>query len=396
MALDTEVKGDPAAITAVCDWAKEQSAGAEQAGSQVLGARGDSESGWRHAAGEGFRSVLTVAGKMIDAEVHALQAMARALQTHADDLTTVKRRMQDARDVALKGGLTIDGFKIQEPGPAPAEPAALPTDKPATPEQKDAHASGVAAQDAFQQKATAYAQASQIVKDARKHESDSQHILVTFIKDNSDAVKLSLTLTDITGGVLGATAVRTSKYKELAESEMLKSERAAKLTTSQNLSMANRTKAAAIEITTDLRAKDYADAATATRTARVIERFPPKVKVAIRALDVKLVPGRVKAPTPWLGGATKFGKIIPGAGLVLTGIGVGYDINQGKDPTQAVSSAGASLVSGAAVGACIGGPVGAVVGGVVGVGVGFAVDQNWDAIISTGEKLQEINPKMTR
>ncbi|TWF94143.1 hypothetical protein [Saccharopolyspora dendranthemae] len=340
--------------------------------------------------------MLTAAGKMIDAEVHALQAMARALQTHADDLTTVKRRMQDARDVAVKGGLAIDGFKIQEPGPAPAEPAALPTDQPATPEQKDAHASGVAAQDAFQQKATAYAQASQIVKDARKHESDSQHILVTFIKDNSDAVKLSLTLTDITGGVLGATAVRTRKYKELAESEILKSERAAKLTTSQNLSMANRTKAAAIEITTDLRAKDYADAATATRTARVIERFPPKVQVAIRALDVKLVPGGVKAPTPWLGGATKFGKIIPGAGLVLTGIGVGYDINQGKDPTQAVSSAGASLVSGAAVGACIGGPVGAVVGGVVGVGVGFAVDQNWDAITSTGEKLQEINPKMTR
>lgn len=396
MSLDTEVKGDPATLTAVCDWAYSRATDTEQAGDQVLGARGDSESGWQHAAAEGFRSVLRVAGKMIDTEVAALQAMCCALQTHADDLTTVQHRMQDARDVALEGGLAIEEFKIQEPGPAPAEPAALPKNKPATPQQKEEHAAGTAAYDAFQRKATAYAQAAQIVEEARQHESDSQHILVTFIKENSDAVKLSLTLTDVTGGVVGATAVRTSKYKQLAESEMLKSERAAKLTSSQNLSMANRTNAAAIEITTDLRAKDYADAATATRTARVIERFPPKVQETIALLDSKLVPGRVKPPSPWLSGATKVGKIIPGLGLLATGGGTAYDIGQGKDPTQAVASSSASLGSGAAVGACIGGPAGAVIGGIVGVGAGFTVDQNWDDIINIGEKVEDINPKMTR
>lgn len=158
--------------------------------------------------------------------------------THADDLTTVQHRMQDARDTAAEGGLEIHDFKIQEPGPAPAEPAALPTDKPATAKQKDAHAAGMAAQEAFQKKAEAYAQAAQIVKGARQHESDSQNILITFINDMSDTTKLGLTLTDMTGGYLGATAVKTSAYKNVAENEMLKSERAAKLTGSQNLSMA--------------------------------------------------------------------------------------------------------------------------------------------------------------
>lgn len=396
MSLDTEVKGDPDSLTAVCEWAKRQEAGAEQAASQVFGARGESEAGWQHAAGEGFRSVLSFTGRMIDTEVRALQDLCGALQTHADDLRTVRSRMQQARDVALQGGLKIDGFKIQEPGPAPAEPAALPKDRPATPEQQREHAAATAAQDAFQRKATAYAQASQIVNAARKHESESQHVLVRFLSGVLDPVKLSLTLTDVTGGVLGATAVRTSKYKQFAEAEMLKSERAAKLTTSQNLSIANRTKAAMIEIGSDLRAKDYADAATATRTARVIDRFPPKVKATIRRLDTKLVPKGVTAPTPWLNGATKVGKIVPGVGLVLTGAGIGYDINQGKDPTQAVVSGGSSLVAGAVVGAAIGGPAGAIAGGLVGLGVGFAVDESWDGIVHVGERLSEINPKMTR
>lgn len=138
------------------------------------------------------------------------------------------------------------------------------------------------------------------------------------------------------------------------------------------------------------------DTATATRSARVIEKFPPKVKVGIHAMDAKLIPKRVTPPTPWVQGATKFGKIIPVAGLGLTGIGVGYDINQGKDPTQAVASSGSSLATGGVVGSAIGGPIGAVIGGVAGVGVGFAVDQNWDSVIDVGEKLEDINPKMQR
>ncbi|MGW5644855.1 hypothetical protein ACWEV3_34755 [Saccharopolyspora sp. NPDC003752] len=396
MSLDTEVKGDPDSLTAVCDWANAQSEGVEEAARQIQLTSAESEGGWQGAAADGFRAVLIAAGKMADTEVRALKDTCRELQTHADDLNTVKAMMQRARDVAAEGGLVINGFKIEEPGPAPPDPKALPQGRAATPQEQQEHAAGVQAQAAFDKKARAYAEAAQIVKDARDKESQSQHVLVRFLTGVLDPVKLSLTLTDISGGFIGATAVRTSKFHQVADDALAKAERAANLTTSQNLSLANRTKAAAIQITNDLRAKDAIDQAMSTRAANVISRFPPRVRNALGFLDAKLLPKNVKAPSPFLIGATKMGKIIPGIGFVATAVGVGYDIGQGKDPTIAVASGTGSLLSGAVVGAAVGGPPGAIIGGVVGIGVGFAIDEFGDDMINIGKKLEEINPKMTR
>lgn len=394
MSLDTEVKGDPDSLTAVCDWMSRQSEGAEDAARQVQLTSADSESGWVGAAADGFRAVLIGAGKMADSEVRALKDACGALQTHADDLRTVKATMQRARDVAHEGGLTVNGFKIEEPGPAP--PDAKPLTQRATPQERQQHEAAVDAQAAFDRKAMAYAQANQIVKEAKDKESQSQHVLVRFLSGVLDPAKLSLSLTDISGGFVGATAVGLSKYKEYADDAMTKAERAAKLTTSQNLSIANRTKAAAIQITNDLRAQDALNEATASRAARVIDRFPPRVQRELQRLDGKLVPKNVKPASPWLKGFSRFGKIVPGLGVIATGVGVGYDIVQGKDPTIAVASGTASLASGAIVGAAIGGPPGAIVGGVVGIGVGFAVEEFGDDMVGAGKKLEEINPKMTR
>ncbi|MEV4734687.1 hypothetical protein [Saccharopolyspora sp. NPDC049426] len=394
MSLDTEVKGDPESLTAVCDWMSKQSEGAEEAARQVQLTSTNSESGWVGAAADGFRAVLIGAGRMADTEVRALKDTCRALQIHADDLRTVKAMMQRARDVAQEGGLTVNGFKIEEPGPAPPDPK--PLSKQAAPQERQQHEAAVDAQAAFDRKAMAYAQASQIVKEAKDKESQSQHVLVRFLSGVLDPAKLSLTLTDISGGFVGATAVRLSKYKEFADDAMTKAERSAKLTTSQNLSIANRTKAAAIQITNDMRAQDALNEATASRAARVIDRFPPRVQASLRQLDAKLVPKGFKPASPWLKGASKFGKIIPGLGLLATAGGIGYDISQGKDPTIAVASGTASLTSGAIVGAAIGGPPGAIVGGLVGIGVGFAVEEFGDDMINAGKRLEEINPKMTR
>lgn len=46
MPLDTEVKGDPDSLTAVCDWLDKQSEGAEEAARQVQLSSANSESGW--------------------------------------------------------------------------------------------------------------------------------------------------------------------------------------------------------------------------------------------------------------------------------------------------------------------------------------------------------------
>ncbi|MGI8310328.1 hypothetical protein [Saccharopolyspora hattusasensis] len=396
MSLDTEVKGDPDSLTAVCEWAYRQSDGVEEAARQIQLTSAESEDGWKGAAADGFRAVLIAAGKMADTEVRALQDTCRELQTHADDLRTVKAMMQRARDVAALGGLFVNGFKIEEPGPAPPAPKPLGPGGGRTPESRREHAAAVEAQAAFDRKAMAYAQAVQIVKEARDKESQSQHILVRFLSGVLDPVKLSLTLTDISGGFIGATAVRTSKAHQFADEAISKAERAAKLTTSQNLSLAFRTRAAAIQITNELAAKEAVDQAAASRAARVIERFPPRVQRELQRLDSKLVPKSVKPASPYLKGPAGIGKIVPGLGLIATGVGVGYDIIQGKDPTIAVASGTGSLLAGAVVGAAIGGPPGAIAGGVVGVGVGFAIDEFGDDMINIGKKLEDINPKMTR
>lgn len=400
MSLDTEVKGDPDSLTAVCEWAYRQSASVEEAARQIQLTTAESEGGWKGAAADGFRSVLIAAGKMADTEVQALQDTCRELQTHADDLNTVKAMMQRARDVAAQGGLVVNGFTIEEPGPAPPGPKPLGPGGGRTPEAKRKHeaehAVAVEAQAAFDRKAMAYAQAAQIVKEARDKESQSQHILMRFLNGVLDPVKLSLTLTDISGGFVGATAVRLSKANQFADEAIGKAERAAKLTTSQNLSLAFRTRAAAIQITNELAAKQAVEQAASTRAASVISRFPPRVQDQLERLDAKLVPKSVKPASPYLKGPAKFGKIIPGLGIVATGFGTGYDISQGKDPTIAVASGTASLVSGAVVGAAIGGPPGAIVGGIVGVGVGFVVEELGDDMINTGKRLEEINPKMGR
>ncbi|GAB2651124.1 hypothetical protein GCM10027271_06020 [Saccharopolyspora gloriosae] len=285
--------------------------------------------------------------------------------------------MQRARDVATEGGLAIKGYEIQEPGPAPAAPETLPADRPATQQQKQDHAAATQAAAAFEKKAQAYAQASQIVKEAKKKETDSQHVLVRFLSGTFDPAKLALTLTDMTSGATAAVAVRTSKFKEFAETAMSKAERASKLAASTDLSFANRSKAIGIQVTNEVNAKAALNDAMATRSARVIDRFPDRVKAGIKRVDTKLVPRDLKGPSPVLKGAVKVGQRIPVAGLIFTSIGVGVDVTSGKDPTQAVVGGASSLAAGAAVGACVAGPVGVVLGGVVGVGVGFVVDEVW-------------------
>lgn len=377
MGLDTKVEGDPDSLTATCGWLRKQAAGNTATGDQVHGARSESESGWGESAGEAFRNLMTQFGRMVDDVTEALNGTCGALETHADDLRTVRAKMQQARDVAAGGGLEIKGFEIQEPGKAPANPTPLPTGKPASPQQTQDHAAAVQAQAAFDKKAQAYAEASQIVKEAKKKETDSQNVLVRFLSGTLDPAKLSLTLADMSTGMAGAVAVRTSKLRNFAEAATTKAERAANLTSSQNLSIADRTKAARIQVTNELAAKEAMDNAMASRAARVIDRFPPRVQGIIRGVDTKLVPKPPKAGSPVLKGAGKLGSKLPWVGLGITAFGVGLDINNGKDPTQAVVSGGSSFVSGALVGAAVGGPVGVVVGGVVGIGVGFAVDEFW-------------------
>src|SRR5699024_4581813 len=99
MSLNTEIKGDPDSVRETVAWLKARSGGAQDTASQVYGARDMSESSWEGEGGRAFRSAMTQAGDRIDTDADDLKKTAGALDTHADDLHTVRSLMRQAREI---------------------------------------------------------------------------------------------------------------------------------------------------------------------------------------------------------------------------------------------------------------------------------------------------------
>jgi len=181
MPLDIAVKGDPGSIRATATWLKTTSTSVHDTGTQVYGARGDSESEWLGAAGDAFRGVMTGVGGKVDELAGDLGVTRDALNAHADDLDTVKSRMDQAREVAAAAGLPTTETSISEPGPAPAAPTPLPTDRPATAGEQQAHATATQAQSVYAAQVQAYNEAATTVADGRAKETASQGVLNRFL-----------------------------------------------------------------------------------------------------------------------------------------------------------------------------------------------------------------------
>lgn len=374
--LDTTVEGDPASFTATCDWLRQASTNTEAVEDAFRHVRGDSESGWVGQAGEAARQVMLQGATLSSDAMTMLSDMADALQIHADDLRTVKKFMQDARDAAREGGLTVNGMLIMPPGPAPV-PAQRPVATgPMAPQQRESYNAALAAEAAYTKKVRAYEDAAGIVAKAKEKESESQHILVRSISGIVKPAKLGLTLGDLSAGVTAATAARRSKYLSLAD-DLPSPKLPEHLAKNTNMSMATRFRLQTIAAERATTKAATAAKAYPSRIAQGIDRVVPQ-RIS-SALDAKIIPHQVPKPTNWfLKGSTYVGKKIPYVGVAFTAAGVGYDISQGKDPTQAVVSGGSSLIAGTLAGAAVGGPVGALVGAGVGIIAGIAVDETWD------------------
>src|SRR5690606_19701693 len=91
-------------------------------------------------------------------------------------------------------------------------------------------------------------------------------------------------------------------------------------------------RADALEIERRLAKQAELNKATATRTARMVDKLPKGVKDTLRTnLDFgKYAPDKPPS-NPLLRGATKFGSKLPVIGGVVTGLGVSWDIASGKD-----------------------------------------------------------------
>lgn len=102
MPLNIEVKGDPASIRGTSGWLRSTSGSVDHCGTEVRGARTESEGGWTGTAGDGFRRVMGEVRTAVDELASDLHGTAGALDRHADDLDTVKSQMAQARGIASK------------------------------------------------------------------------------------------------------------------------------------------------------------------------------------------------------------------------------------------------------------------------------------------------------
>lgn len=404
MPLDIKVDAQPGTIRMAADWLDGMARAVDAALDIINRVRAESEGSWTGDAGESFRDGTGKIAPRVDEVSNSYADFARELRRHADAIDTVKIRMDQARELALKEGLMVQGDLIMEPGPEPPDPAPLPADKPATPEQKQAHAAGVRAQADFARKVQAYADCAAMVAEARRMENDSIAILNRFLGGLIEKAPFNAAdvLTGLAGATAGQTAALRAKAMEIARSGSL--EISERLANNPYMSLQARTRAAAIHITRAQEVAELERKAIETRTAQWVDRLGPRTKQFLQlALDFGQKDARVGSGL--LRGALSVGSKLPVVGLGITGVGIGYDIGKGKDPTTSVASGLGGFLAGAGASAglaAMGTPVGWVVAGgaVVSWGVGFAIEEWGDDLVQgmedAGKRLQEINPKMTR
>ena len=375
MPIDTEVKPDSASIRAIADWVTARSRDVHGTGSQVYGARNDSECSWEGAASEQFRSTLTIAGQKIDELAGDLGETAGALNAHADDVDTVTTRMAQARDIARSGGLTINGYLIEDPGPAPADP--IPLCPESTPRQQQIHEQATQAQSAHAMKVQKYMEATDVATQAKDKLIHSQSTFSKFAAGYAE--KSPFNIADISTGLAGAIADRTSKFRAAARAMDPGIERAARYARSGRINLFAQARADALEIERRLAKQAELNKALASRTARMVDRLPTGVTNALqRTLSFGM--NADDFANPLLRGSIKLGGKLPVVGGVISAAGVGYDLVEGKDPATSIASGAGSFVAGSLATAAIasaGGPVGwAVAGGaLVSAGVGFAIEE---------------------
>jgi uncharacterized protein YukE len=344
MPIDTRIDGDPANIRAAATWLNNSLAGqVDKSITDLFAVRDQADGSWQGDAGPTFRGKMDNAGRKANQLRADAERAAQTFNSYADDLTTAQSGMARARDIALSGGLQLDGDTILDPGPGSAQPTA-PTGAAVTADQVTAYNTQVTAYEDHQAKLAIYAQAeaqakwsSDIWDGAKETGKNAWDDLVS---------KVPIHVADfVNEGVIGGlAATHTSILKKQAEFLREQSE--------QSIGHYLKTPGGTPESKAlNLESWDkYLEADKVDRDAEAISRN---------------VEGK-----------------IPVVGLALTAADIGWDIHEGKPAGKAIISdvggAWAAAEAGAAVGTLVGGPVGLVAGAVIGIGVGLVVSGGLD------------------
>ncbi|CAM00078.1 hypothetical protein A8924_1135 [Saccharopolyspora erythraea NRRL 2338] len=110
--VETHVKSDPASCRRLVDWLEQLSAADQDAGAAVNRVRSASEAIWQGQAGDACRDRLAHCGADTDRTAEAIDWLVWGLNLFADDIDTVKARMDQCLQIAHEAGLTVTGPMI--------------------------------------------------------------------------------------------------------------------------------------------------------------------------------------------------------------------------------------------------------------------------------------------
>jgi uncharacterized protein YukE len=398
--LNIEVHGNPASCRETAGWLGRLANAVHDDGTAVHGARTASETCWQGPAGDAFRSSVGQLGQDADQLNGAIDQTRHALEVFADDLDTVKARMQQARTVASNAGLTVTATMIQmpdsTPGPAPAAPAGplSPQQSTAFYQAQQAHADAVAT---YNRQIAAFNEARTTVDNARHLEAEAHAKLTGPTQESNNTAKNLKTIgSTVIGTSLSFVKSTHSAAKELFDDAgkiQGTADRMQELAVDAELTDASR--AAAARAAEAAGKGAAATRATAARVERPVAKIPEPLRNAIAKNPGELLEdgsGLLK-----LGKGALKGLPYVGTGATLASAGV--DVAMGKPVGKAAAETGMSLAGGIAggmagaelgaaagsfvpvpfIGTAAGGVVGGVVGGVIGsLSGGKAADQMVD------------------
>ena len=343
--LDTKIKGNPGTLHALADWFRDTLADeVHTAVTQAYRARTNTEADWTGPAAEAFRGRMTTGGKKADEVAADAKTGFTWAERAAADLESHKRRMDAVRADAQKAGLTVVPDGIVAPGAAPAKPQTG-----ATPEQVQGYNTAAAA---HARQVAAYKKAKEDIDKIRDDLSAKEMVVRNFLDD-----------------LIGKAPFNAVAFANDSYIGYIMSKRARKYMGRRQSLMAMAEKYARSHPTNGSTYRGHGG--DLQRQIRAQQGFGHQVQNAA-------------------GKAVRAGRVVPVVGAVISAGVLWWDLEHGKPPTKAITSAVVSTFAGMGGGAVIGGTVGAAFGNVpgaiaggvggmvVGLGTGALYDTWWD------------------
>lgn len=178
--LNTFVAGNPGSVRSSAEAIRQTGASVEDTAEGFHRSRSRSEGIWEGQAADGFRDQAGRTGKDADGLADLFGRLAQALTVFADDLDTVRARVEQAKQAAREGELTVLPNAITPPIPLAGAPAPLPNGASAADSAAHSQATAgfQAAQTLHGKQQAAYDEAQATVNEARQIER-SAHTKLT-------------------------------------------------------------------------------------------------------------------------------------------------------------------------------------------------------------------------